>query len=134
MKSPESRFIENKKEVIEYTRLFGNHSAMAKYDVRDYIAFKRFVTEATGNPTFGDSPVVNSSNAITAENLVDAFTYKVRKMEDENKRLQEELEKVTEELKYYKAHNTEKIELKVAEVLDMCKEKPNKKTLVSELR
>ena len=56
MKSLAKRFAANKKEVLDYTKRWGIFKAMDEFNVRDYIAMRRFLKEATGNENYGVNP------------------------------------------------------------------------------
>ena len=59
MQSLAKRFKDNKKGVLDYTKRWGIHKAMDEFGVKDYIAMRRFLKEATGNENFGVSPRFN---------------------------------------------------------------------------
>jgi len=116
------KFNGNKEEVIEYTRLWGRFKAMDKYEVKDYLAFSKFVEGETSNTNFGVSHTLGGSGGNTwAEDLLDAFVNKVSKMEVQKQRLESELHQTKLELEYYKGQQALRIEPKISQVMERCR-------------
>lgn len=117
------RFNGNAKDVIEYTRIWGQGKAMDKYEIKDYIAFTKFLKEKTGDEHFGIRPALsNSFRGDWAEDLLNAFTNKLLKMETELQELRERNHNLTVELEYHKAQAANHVEPKVREIMRLCQE------------
>jgi len=116
------RFNGNKEEVIEYTRLWGRHKAMDKYEVKDYLAFSKFIESETGDSNLGISTTLGGAgNNTWAEDLLDAFVNKVSKMEARKQQLESELHQTQLELEYYKGQQALRIEPKISQVMERCR-------------
>lgn len=122
MKSLKARFNGNAKEVVEYTRVWGRFKAMDQYDVKDYIAFSRFIETETGDPHFGDNPTLaDGDGGITVSKLLDAFINKALVWQAEKAKLQDEVDRLKTELEYRSHQNALQIEPRVEQLLNLCK-------------
>ena len=116
-----SRFDGNAQEVISYAQTWGIFQAMEKYQVRDYLAFKRFLEEKTGNENFGLSPLLGGEVGRSwAEDLLDAFIGKISKMEAEKQHLETELHNVNLRLEYFQGVQAQRLAPRIQEVLARC--------------
>ena len=119
--SLKSRFNGNTPEVIDYARTWGISKAMDRYQVRDYIAFKNFLEEETGDKNWGLVPLLGKNGSGTwAEELLDAFTTKINKMEAEKQRLETELHSLKVELEYFKGQKAPGVEFRIQKALVAC--------------
>jgi len=113
----------NRKEAIEYVRLYGRFQAMARYDVRDYVAFTKFIEEETGDPNFGLYPIFDTvPNQSWAESLLDAFLAKLSKMEIENHRLTEQVSILERDVDYYKTNLASRLEPRISQIMTLCRD------------
>ena len=97
MKSLKKRFKEQgrAKEVLDYTKRWGIHKAMDEFGVRDYIAMKKYLKEATGNENFGVSPRFNGGGKTDIFEVVRAkLEDYVAKVNQRNTTLTAELERL----------------------------------------
>lgn len=112
------RFNSNRDEVLEYTANFGRWKAMTKFNIKDYLAFTRFLREMTGNENFGFKPKLNlNGNQSLGDQLIEAMLRKVADLEtkvaERNKRI--------EFLEWQLNIKREADELKALAVLEVCK-------------
>ena len=121
-RSLKSKFNGNTQEVIDYARTWGIHKAMDNFQVKDYLAFKRFLEGETGDKNTGISPLLGDrGNRSWAEDLLDAVLSKISKMETEKEYLKTELKRLNLELEYFKGCQAREIVPRVQEVLARCK-------------
>ncbi len=120
VQSLKTRFNGNSQEVVAYARIWGKFKAMDRYEVRDYLAFDKFLEEVGGDNRIGDNPALGT-DIHWAENLVDAFTKKVLSLEAEKQHLHEQLNRMKVELDYYKSQEGLTIQPKVGHLLSLCK-------------
>lgn len=119
--SLKSRLDGNKQEVLEHARIWGIYSAMDKYQVKDYVSFKRFLEDETGDKNFGLHPLLGSRGiGAWAEDLLDAILSKFEKMEAEKQYLVNALHQVTLELEYSKGHEAKRLEPRIQQILAKC--------------
>lgn len=121
MQSLKVRFNGKSQEVVDYAKTWGIWKAMDKYQVKDYLAFRKFMV-AEGEKDIPLSPVLGGIDSRSwAEDLLDAFTSKIHKMEAENLRLKEELHQLNIELEYHKGKQASLIEPKIQALLAVCR-------------
>lgn len=93
MKSLHTRLDPTKDEVLEVARNFGVFRAMAIFGVNDYLAFRNWLKEVTGDEDFGAHPKLSlNGNQTVGDQLVDAILRKLANLQAENERLHQELE------------------------------------------
>jgi len=120
-RSLKTRFNGNGDEVVDYTRLWGRYKAMEKYDVKDYLAFSKFIEGKTGDSNLGISPALGSkTDRSWADDMLDAFVNKVSKMEAEKQSLKEEIHRLRTELEYYKGSQAMRLQPKISQVMKAC--------------
>ncbi len=86
----------NKVEFLEYVGKYGIFGAMNKYDIKDYIAARKFLTEEGKDENFGLAPKLMQPRYESIEtmlqSLVASFANYVLKKEEQIRRLEQELE------------------------------------------
>lgn len=116
--SLKARFNGNRDEVLEYTANFGRWKAMTKFNIRDYLAFTRFLMEMTGDENFGVKPKLNlNGNQSLGDQLIEAIISKVARMEAQNQGLRQRIELLEWELNLKR----EAEPIKALAVLEVCK-------------
>jgi ferritin-like metal-binding protein YciE len=120
--SLKARFNGNSQEVAEYARTWGTSKAMEHYEIKDYVAFRSFIKEVTGDELLSTSPLLTQTGGRTwAEDLLDAIENKLLENNTEIQNLQAELKRVNQRLEYYEANHAKVISPKVTSILKMCK-------------
>ncbi len=122
-KSLKARLNGSADEVVEYTRLWGWSKAMERYGIRSYQSFQNFIEDQTHDPNWGLRPVFGAeTDRSWADDLLDAFTKKLARMEAEKESLKEENHRLQLELEYYKANQAIRLEPKVSQIMELCRE------------
>jgi len=121
-KSLKSRFNGNLQEVIEYTRVWGRVKAMEKYEVKDYVAFSRFIEDETHDENLGIHPLLTGdTNKDLAENLLDAIFNKLLQAREIEKQKEEEIKHLKTEVEYLRGQQAIHLEPKIQAILSECK-------------
>ena len=119
MKSLHTRLDPIREEVLEYTKQQGRFKAMAKFEVKDYGRFSRWLEEVTGDAEFGFEASCRSLRGQSLlDELLEKFLAKVGKLEAENKRLREE----NSMLQWHLDQRREIHEEKVLAVIQACED------------
>ena len=122
MQSLKSRFNGSSQEVIEYAKTWGIFKAMDKYDVKDYLAFQKFIEDTTSEKNVGLCPVLgNPGGSSWAEDLLAAFENKLDYWKSKYESLEEKYHKVQLENEYLKTQQALRIEPRIQNILNKCR-------------
>jgi hypothetical protein len=115
------RFNGNKTEVLEYVRMWGRQKAMSKFEVRDYIAFSKFLEAETKDPGFGLRPLLGDScNSFSMSNFLDTVVNKIDTLRKERDDARAELKQARLEIEYLRTQQALEIEPKLQQVMAEC--------------
>ena len=107
--SLKARFDGNSQEVLRDAELYGRNYAMDKWNVKDYLAFCRYLASETGNPNFGLNPKFNPAyGQDLGEQIITAFRSYVLRSEAKNRHLEGRIEVLEWQLKEKGIENRDK--------------------------
>lgn len=110
-------------EVVRYAELHGYIAASIKYD-RDIEAMKRMLLQVTGDPHFGEKPILNAGDTPKdiLELLVETFEEHLTRHIEKVNRLQAQLKEALTQMEYYKTGTQLNISTKLKAYLDKAKQ------------
>lgn len=126
MQSYEKRFNGNKEELLRDVRRYTAFGAMRKHGIKDYVSFRKWLTEITGDENFGLNPTIGAlggtGNNTVLEQFVQAFKDCVARMEADSRAKDERIAQLERIIECYKRGEITTLEESLVPLLEKCRE------------